>query len=1010
MQVYSRIDLKAILVRFFFLCAALSFAQNTILFSKPNSFYTTGMELYNKQKYNAAQKLFQEYISASPNDVIAIECAYYSASCALELFNQDAEQLFTDFVAKYPEHPKAKLAFFDLGNFYFRQKDYKKAIEKYEKASVSQLDKDEALTYKFNLGYSYFHEKNFDKSGIIFNEIKNGDHKFSYAASYYAGYINYKNNLISEAIADFKRAEQNDAFKPLVPVMLLNVYYKSRDYERMVVYGKSVESSGVVVKSPDEFNLLMAEANYKRDSFKDAVDYFEKFSPNGKMLLDTLYRYAYSLMKIESYEKAVSAFKQINLNNRLGQFSAYYLGISYLKLENKPFAANSFGQAAEMKFEDSLIRPASYFYAGKVNFDLRKFSEAISYLKLFVLRYPNHPYEDEANELLGESYLNSSNFDEAISYIEKLKKRSERVNTAYQKVTFYKAMEFFNDGKTKECIALLNKSLNNRFNKFIAQQACFWKAEALSIEKNYQEAISAYDEMPESDNKLTIRSFYGKGYAYYNLKKYKEALIQFKQYVESKGQFYQASNYTDALIRLADCYYVTKNQELALITYDKALATNPLVDADYIIFQKAVVLGMQGKSELSQDMFELLIRRYPNSAYFDNALFQKAEIDFKQNKYNEAVKSLTEAIQKRPNSQLVANALLNRAAAYENLQNSSGAENDLKTILAQFSQSEEARKALDALQQILNQEGRGEEFETALLQYKENNPEHTGLENVEFESMKAAYFNEKYPQAVKNATNFIKSYPNSNYKSEATFFLGDALYHVGDTLKALTNYYSVIDDNTSEYVARSLKSAADIELIKKNYVQSASLYTRLLKRTNTKKGLISASLGLLENFFYLKKYDSTIYYSNQVITIGNASINANNKANIYSGKANCAKGDTTKALEIYLNLLNNSQDEFAAEANYQLAYIIYLKKQYKQSLDKLFYLNEKFANYPKWFNKSYLLIAENYIALNEIFQAKATLKSVIDKSKDKESVEKAKQRLESINKLGTAKSGIQDAE
>ncbi len=1010
MQVKVIMNLKVIFLGCLILGVCSIYAQNTLSFSNPNNLYTTGMELYAKQKYNAAQKHFQEYIYKSPQDLLAIECAYYSASCALELFHQDAERQFLSFVYKYPEHPKSKLAFYDLGNFYFRQKNYKKAIEKFEKATIAQLEADDALTYKFNLGYSYFYEKLFDKAGLLFNEIKQGNHRFSFAASYYAGYINYKNNLSNEAIADFKKAEQNEAFKPLVPVMLLNVYYKQALFDQMITYGKSVETAGIVVKSPDEFNLLMAEAYFKKENYGQAVNYFEKFSPNGKMLPDTLYRYGYSLLKTDNLDKSIAAFKQISANNRLGQFSAYYLGISYLKAGNKPFAANAFTQSAEMKFDDTLVKPTAYFYAGKVNFDLRKFSEAIGFLKVFVYKYPDHPFQDEANELLGESYLNTSNFDEAISYIEKLKKKSERIGTAYQKVTFYKAMEFFNDGKTKECLVLLDKSLNYRFSRQFVQQANFWKGEALSIEKNYSEAINAYNDMPEADNKLTLKALYGKGYAYYNLKNYKEALLWFKQYVDAKNQFYQPSSYTDALIRLADCYYVNKNQELALSTYDRALATNPLVDVDYILFQKAVVLLMQGKAEASQDMFELLIRRFPNSAYYDNALFQKAEIDFKQNKYNEAVKSLTEAIQKRPNSQLVPNALLNRATAYENLQNTGGAENDLKTILVQFPQAEEARKALDALQQILNQEGRGDEFETALALYKEKNPQQTGLENVEFESTKAAYFNEKYPQAVKNATNFIKAYPSSNNKDDAVFFLADASYQLKDTTTAQSNFYSVIETNTSEYVARALRAVADIELVKKNYQQSSYLYLSLLKRTNTKKGLVSASLGLLENYYQLNKYDSAIYYANQVLTIGNASINANNKANLFIGKAYSAKGDTTKAMEVYLNLINNAQDEFAAEANYQLAYILFIKKQFKQSLDKLFYLNEKFANYPKWFNKSYLLIADNYVALNEIFQAKATLKSVIEKSKDKESVEKARLKLEAINKMSSTKSNNQDAE
>jgi len=40
-----------------------------------------------------------------------------------------------------------------------------------------------------------------------------------------------------------------------------------------------------------------------------------------------------------------------------------------------------------------------------------------------------------------------------------------------------------------------------------------------------------------------------------------------------------------------------------------------------------------------------------------------------------------------------------------------------------------------------------------------------------------------------------------------------------------------------------------------------------------------------------------------------------------------------------------------------------------------------------------LLIAENYIALGELFQARATLSSIVEYAKDKETILKAKKRL-----------------
>jgi TolA-binding protein len=93
-----------------------------------------------------------------------------------------------------------------------------------------------------------------------------------------------------------------------------------------------------------------------------------------------------------------------------------------------------------------------------------------------------------------------------------------------------------------------------------------------------------------------------------------------------------------------------------------------------------------------------------------------------------------------------------------------------------------------------------------------------------------------------------------------------------------------------------------------------------------------------------------------------------------------------------LRTLNAAKDENAAEAQYLIGEIQYKEQKYKQSLETLYDLNKNFQ-YKEWLGRSNLLIADDYIALDEIFQAKATLNAVIEKSTHIPSVEKAKQKL-----------------
>ena len=103
-----------------------------------------------------------------------------------------------------------------------------------------------------------------------------------------------------------------------------------------------------------------------------------------------------------------------------------------------------------------------------------------------------------------------------------------------------------------------------------------------------------------------------------------------------------------------------------------------------------------------------------------------------------------------------------------------------------------------------------------------------------------------------------------------------------------------------------------------------------------------------------------------------------NKASLFLGKAAYARGDFELAKDEFLNTLNTARDENGAEAQYLLGELFYKQKEYTKSIEALIQLNNNFNPYEAWVGKSYLLIADNYVALDDVFQAKGTLRSVIE--------------------------------
>jgi TolA-binding protein len=980
-------------------------AQNTLVKTSDDDLYRKGLELLDKQKYGAAREFFRQYIGIQPNPLKSIDAEYYIAYCALSLFNSDGEELINNFIQKYPFHPKASVANYDLGNLYYTNKKYDKAIEFLEKVDPDKLSESQRIEARFKLGYSYFTKKDFQKAGTYFNEVKAGNNKYTYAASYYAGYSELKNGVYSEALTDLTKAETNKDYKTLVPHMITSVYYRQGRYDEVITYGENALKDPST-QVPSEISLMVADSWYLKKDYKKALENFTKYLSiyDGKSTREIQYRIGYAQYKSDKLEEAVSSFKNLASNtDTLGQSSAFYLGLSYLKIGNKEYALSAFDQARGLDFNKK-TKEEALFYFGKVNVDLQRYRDAITPLKEFVNNYSQSTRYDEANELLSEAFLKNNNYEEAIAYIDGLKNRSVRINTAYQKLTYYRGSELFNNGRFNEAKAMFIKSMLYNYDPAIYIAAAFWKAEVFSISKDYEAAINAYllviEKTDDDENEYHLKSRYGLGYAYYNTKAYNEALFQFRNYVKTLENASNKLFYTDAILRMADLYYVSKKYSEALKYYDIAIK-NYTADIDYAFYQKGIVQVYENKLPEAKSSFETVINKYPASIYYEGAIYQKAQLDFRNNELNLALEGFSKLIDTKLNNHpYEANALLKRAVIYNNLKKHEEALADYNTILDKYSNLSVYEDALRGAQETYALLDRSEEFGEKLEAFKKNNPESTILEDVGFESAKNLYFEEKYKKAALLFENYLAKYPQSANASDGKYFLADSYFHIGEYENAAKKFQEVIDERKSIYVTKSLQRIAEMNYKNQQYAAARDYYLLFNENSKNKKEKNNAMMGLMETYYQLGQYDSTIYFAKEVLKSGNININAESKASLYLGRATYAKGDYEKATDYFLNLINYNNELISAEAQYSIAEIQYKQKKYKQSIESLYYLNKNFSSDEYWLGKSFLLISENLLALNELFQAKSTLKSIIANSKNKEILEKAKIRLAELDSQG----------
>ncbi|MBC5773319.1 tetratricopeptide repeat protein [Pontibacter sp. KCTC 32443] len=979
-------------------------AQNTQVFTAKDKYFHEGLELFDRAKYGAAQEAFRKYIELIGDDAKTADAQYYYALSGLYLLHPDAEQLILNFAKNYPAHPKTALANYELGLYYFEQKDYKKVVDLLKQAPTHLLSIKQNKELEFKLGYSYFATKDFANAKIYFDKNKtNGfreeEHRFAYASNYYSGYISYRNGDYAAAKADLKIAEKNEAYAQIVPYMITEILYKENDVYEVIRYGEASLARTPKVQQSDEIALLVGDAYYQRADYKTADKYFNQYA-QGKKSLDPVvqYKIAYTDYKNNNYKDAIVNFKAVALKkDALGQNAAYYLGLSYLRENNKQFALTAFDQARKNDHDKDVTEASTLKYA-QVNYELGNYREVINSLTSFSKDYPDSDQAAEADDLLSEAYFSSNNYPEAIRHIESMPKKSWKILQTYQRVTYYHGVNLFNEAKFPAAVAMLDKSLQYPYDKEVTAASHFVKGEAYSVGQRYDDAINSYAAVfrntTAGKSDYYLKSRYGIGYAYYNTKQYDKALPHFREFVN--GTKPSNPNHYDAMLRLADLYYVSKNYKQAEDLYEKVIASNS-PDKDYAYFQRGVLAGINGNKAQAEQSLKKVLNEFPQSRYADDAQYQAAVLDFEAGNYGPAVEGFTQLINSGSSSKLLPNALHKRGQAYANQGKHNEAIQDYKRVLDDFPTSKIASGALYSLQESLAAQNRSEEFDAYLAKYKSNNPESTALESIEFEAAKTLYFNEKYEQAITKLEAYLTAYPKSPYVSDARYFLADSYLKKDNQQAGLQRMKEVIAENKSEYVNRAIQKVADIEFAAKNYTEAIKYYSRLRDVAANRKEQQNALTGLMMSYYNTNDYANSKRIASELISQGNAAINAYNTAMLYRGKSTYAQGDLAQALKELRETAGAASDVHGAEAQYLVAEILYKQKKYKESLDEAFAFNNKFSSHDYWLGKSFLIIADNYTAQNELFQAKATLNSIIEGSPVAEIVEEAKQKLEKLN-------------
>ena len=469
-------------------------AQQTIYPDHVRKDIDIAKELYNKGKYISSYRQFEKIQKrVESKSELFSEAEYYKAVSALRSDYRSGDKLIRTFVETYPESPYINSAQFNLGKKQFEKRQYSLALRTFANVDRSDLSDNERIEFQYQNGFANLEQGNTNVAYQEFMAIRNTNNLYAKPATYYCAHIQYLNQDYDAALEGFTALNNDPAYSQVIPLYVSHIYYKQQRYTDVVDYTTSIIED-VQEEHKSELAKIIGDSYFHLGEYKNAIPYLEIFFENsGTKTREENYILGFCYYRMEKYAEAAELLKKAATGeDEMTQNAYYHLADCFIKLDEKEKAKTAYNAASELNFNPNIREDALFSYA-KLTYELSysPFNETIKAFDRYIAEYPNSPKNTEAYKILGEVYMVTKNYKDAIESINKIQNKTADILKAYQRVTFFRGLELFNNLAYNEAIENFDLSLANAdYSKEIKARAMYWKSEALCLRcKPWQKAI-----------------------------------------------------------------------------------------------------------------------------------------------------------------------------------------------------------------------------------------------------------------------------------------------------------------------------------------------------------------------------------------------------------------------------------------------------------------------------------------------------------------------------------------
>ncbi|MFM7006398.1 MAG: tetratricopeptide repeat protein [Flavobacteriales bacterium] len=970
------------------LCFPVFFwAQESVKYSGENAAFFNAEDLFTKAQFAAAKQEFRVFINEcaaqkrNEHDPYLIKAYYYEGMSALKLYNNDAIPLLEAFNKTYPENNYRNEIAIGVGTYHFQAEDYLNAQVAFAKINLVGLTGAQKEEVLFKLGYSAYQNEDQDAAYLAFKDVKDGTTQYAKPALYFYAHISYVRSALQEALEGFQALQKDSTFCGVVPYYIAQILYKQQKYQEVIDFAPTVLNCGFV---NNEFDIqhIIGNAYYQLNKYDLALPFLERYHQNARGTRDDYYELGFAYYKTKQYDKAIKNFDRVTRSkDSLCQIAMYQIGDAYLQLNKLLPARSAFERAAEMTFVPQIKEDALFQFAVlSFKVDINPYDESVRAFENYLSQYPDSKRKRDVYQYLVNVYTNTSNYAKALESIENLPSKDAQLKKVYQTVAFNYGVELYQKGQMSEAYTAFKRVDTYPMDPQMVALSRYWMADISFRKNDLSTAINTYRDFINSpaSNSLPekVDAYYNIGYAYLEQGKRDEAIQSFRTYLQLNPS--KANKVVDATFRIADSYYVNKQNLQAIQYYQQAYDLNSPLN-DKALFYLAKAQGFNSQLPEKAQTLNKLLKEEKASKYRMNALYELARTYMSLLNYDGALTTYEAFLKEFPKSPMLLDVKLDIADIYYKKWDYTKSEAAYLEILSSYEQQREVcKKVVLNLIEVYNQQKKPDMAAEVIDKYPCANISTEEKENIFFSPALAAYEDTNFREAVDKFEIYLAKFPSGRYVNETYFYLGNSLLRTKDSTAAIQQFEKYLATSLTTYAEYASAKTAAYFYIKKNYAKALQYYQRMEGFATKPTSTFDAKLGIMRCAFMQEDYE--LAKQNAAFVLENAALTPQLKveAEYATGLANYQLKQYEAAKPSLEWLVKNTTTSMGSEAKYLLASIYFGQQMFDEAENEVKALLKMKPSYNFWVAKGLLLQARVHITREDLFQAEQTLKSVMD--------------------------------